>query len=310
MNETQRRFLRRLRDAAASGLRRSSIPKSCGELIESLQTCAAVEFRPALAGRGITLHIKSEQSFQRFLAARLPQGLDVDLAAIPDRASAVFLLADAKAVRRGIGQGIFVRATKPDIEIQSMDGELSISVSDLTSTAGGIGIQLCAQKVWTFAGSVAVVENADAFWQHERVLPDVDMAILGNGNMSSRLLEWLASPAMSNCHIVHWGDYDPVGICQYIRLTDACIGRVESFAPAEVDQLLPRYGKRRLVTHQTTFLDRLRRRESDPYVKRMLALFDVHRRGLEQEVLLVTASDLEPSSRSNQCKSRITSDLG
>lgn len=288
VNETQRRFLRRLRDAAASGLRRSSIPKSCGELVESLQTCAAVEFRPALAGRGITLHIKSEQAFQRFLAARLPQGLDVDLAAIPDRASAVFLLADAKAVRRGIGQGIFVRATKPDIEIQSMDGELSISVSDLTSKAGGIGIQLSSQKVWSFTGSVTVVENADAFWQHERVLPDVDMAILGSGNMSSRLLEWLASPAMSKCHIIHWGDYDPVGVCQYLRLVDACPGRVDSFAPPEIDLLLPQYGKRKLVTQQPTFLDRLRRRQTDLYVRRMVELFDEHRRGLEQEVLLLT----------------------
>jgi hypothetical protein len=151
----------------------------------------------------------------------------------------------------------------------------------------GIGIQLSSQKVWSFTGSVTVVENADAFWQHERVLPDADMAILGSGNMSSRLLEWLASPAMSRCRIIHWGDYDPVGVCQYLRLVDACPGRVDSFAPPEIDLLLPQYGKRKLVTQQPTFLDRLRRPQTDLYVRRMVELFDEHRRGLEQEVLLL-----------------------
>lgn len=287
MNETQRRFLRRLRDASLHGLRRSSIPKSCGDLVESLHTCGAVEYRPALAGRGIALHITSEEAFGRFIAARLPQGLDVDVATIPDRASAVFMLADAKAIRRGVGQGIFVRSTKPNVQIYTTEGELSISVSDLTAKAGGIGIQLSPQQTWTFTGNVAIVENADAFWQHERVLPHVDLAIHGSGNMSSRLLDWLASRAMAECHITHWADYDPVGVCQYLRLADACAGRVEAYAPAKIDRLLPRYGKRRLVTHQPTFLDRLRRRISDPYVGRMLELFDEHRRGLEQEVLLL-----------------------
>jgi chromosome segregation ATPase len=53
-----------------------------------------------------------------------------------------------------------------------------------------------------------------------------------------------------------------------------------------VDELLPRFGKRELVTRQPQFLDRLRRRTSDQHVSRMVDLFDRYRRGLEQEVLL------------------------
>lgn len=286
MNETQRRFLRRLRDAQPDGLPRSSVPMSCGGFVESLRTCGAVEFRRAKMGRGIVLCVVCEEAFHRFIAGRLPHGLDIDVKAIPDHASAVVMLADAKAIRHGVGQGIFVRATKPAIQLQSTDGKDSIPVSELTAKADGTGIRISPDKTWTFAGEIAVVENADAFWRHEYVLPDVDLAILGSGNMSTRLLNWLASPSMAHCRIIHWGDYDPVGVCQYLRLADACPGRVETYAPAEVDELLPKYGKRTLVTRQARDLDRLRRRAANPYVSRMICLFDKYRRGLEQEVFL------------------------
>ena len=59
-----------------------------------------------------------------------------------------------------------------------------------------------------------------------------------------------------------------------------------TYAPAEVDELLPKYGKRILVTRQAKYLDRIRPRGTDPHVRRMIDLFDTHRRGLEQEVLL------------------------
>ena len=175
-----------------------------------------------MAGRGIVLCITCNNAFESFVMARLPQGLDVDVAAIADRAAAVVMLADAKAIRYGVGQGVFVRATKPGIVIRSADGGVSIPVSELTTKAGGSGIQLAPDKAWSFVGDIAVVENADAFWRHDDVLSDADLAILGSGNMSARLLKWLASPEMEQCHIIHWGDYDPVGVYQYLRLADAC----------------------------------------------------------------------------------------
>jgi hypothetical protein len=232
------------------------------------------------------LCIRSAEAFRQFVAARLPQGLDVTVAEIPDRATAIVMLADAKAIRAGVGQGLFVRSTKPGVEIRAAEADVSIPVSDLTSQAGGIGVQLSPTRTWEFAGTVAVVENADAFWKHELVLPDADLAILASGNMSRRLVSWLASAAMAQCHITHWGDYDPVGVCQYLRLADACPGRVETHVPNEIDELLPRFGKRELVTRQAQFLDRLRRRTSDRHVSRMVDLFDRHLRGLEQEILL------------------------
>lgn len=286
MNETQRRFLRNLRDAQPNGLRRSSVPATCADLVKSLQTCRAVAFVPAPGGRGVVLSITDPAAFVRFVGAHCPHGLDVDVNAIADRADAIYQLADAKAIRQGTVRGIFVRSTKPGVVIQSTDGEASVNISDATDQGGGAGIQLSAAKQWTFSGTILVVENEETFWKHEMAVPDADMAIFASGPLSNRLISWLSAPEMATCPITHWGDYDPYGVCEYMRLVHDCGDRVSVYAPAEVDQLLPKHGKRMLVTRQSKYLDRLRSHQSDPYVRRMTQLFDKHRKGLEQELLL------------------------
>jgi hypothetical protein len=254
--------------------------------VELLQTCGAVAFVPSASGRGVTLTIANTAAFSRFVEARCPQGLDVDCASVVDRATAVFTFADAKAIRRGAAQGIFLRTVKQGVVIRTLDGQSSVELSDATRQAGGTGIQLSSSKAWVFSGSIAVIENAETFWSHEVALPEVDVAIFVSGQMSDRLMAWLASPGMSSCSITHWGDYDPYGVNEYLRLLDACGPRVGVYAPPEVDSLLVKYGKPRLVIDQARYFDRLRERQDDPYVSRMIGLFDRHRRGLEQEILI------------------------
>ena len=218
----------------------------------------------------------------------MPQGLDIDMMTVSDHAAAVVMLADAKAIRRAVGQGILVRAAKPNATIQSTDGQASIPVSEMSSVDRAVVVRLSSDKTWTFSGTVAVVEGAYAFWRYEWAIPHADLAVLGSGNMSAALLNWLASPGMARCRIIHWGDYDPVGVCQYLRLVERCPRRVESFAPPEVDALLPK-SKRTLVTRQGKYLNRLRSHVNDSYVRRMIDLFDRYRRGLEHEALLYGA---------------------
>jgi hypothetical protein len=104
---------------------------------------------------------------------------------------------------------------------------------------------------------------------------------------------WVGSPRMEQCRLIHWGDYDPVGVYQYTRLASACVGRVDAYAPSIVDTLLPKHGKASLITRQYMYLDRLREHDSDPFVRRMIELFDQHRRGLEQEILLHESQSLD-----------------
>ena len=64
----------------------------------------------------------------------------------------------------------------------------------------------CAKKTELDAVD-APVENADAFLQHERVIPDIHLVIFASGQMSGRLLTWRASPEMEFNSLLHWGDY-------------------------------------------------------------------------------------------------------
>lgn len=162
----------------------------------------------------------------------------------------------------------------------------SIPVSELTAITGCAAIQLSATRSWSFAGTIAIIENADAFWQHEQVLPNVDLAVFASGRMSGRLLTWLASPTLATCPIIHWGDYDPVGVAEYLRLVMHCGERAQPFVPNNLEALLQHHGKRNLITDQVEILRRLRRHSAHQYVSTMIALFDEHRKGLEQEIML------------------------
>jgi hypothetical protein len=283
MGETERRFLQRLRESQPHGLPQSQTPARCRPLVESLRTCGALDLKPT--AQGILLRICNHGAFQDFLDARCPGGLYVSIDEIEDRSAAVAAFGDAKALRRGPCEGVFIRSIKPNVMIVAGDGG-AIPVTDLTRLAGGAALLLSDESQWSFAGTVAVVENAEAFWRHERVLAEVDLAVFACGKMSGRLVDWLASDFMGDCQITHWGDYDPIGVAEYVRLAQSCPGRVTSYAPPEVTDLLPKFGKRELITDQSAHLDRLRNKLQDPIVHRMVDLFDRHRRGLEQEILL------------------------
>ena len=89
--------------------------------------------------------------------------------------------------------------------------------------------------------TIAVVENAEAFWRHECVLPEVDLAVYSSGRLSERVIEWLASEGMSGCPVVHWGDYDPVGCLEYLRLRAKCGDRTRMHLPGAVAEMLTRF---------------------------------------------------------------------
>ncbi len=165
-----------------------------------------------------------------------------------------------------------MRSVKSGISILAGDAK-AVPVTDLTRLAGGAALLLSDELRWAFSGTVAVIENAEAFWRYERVLGDVDLAVFACGKMSSRLVGWLASDLMGDCHITHWGDYDPIGVAEYVRLAQSCPGRVTFHSPPEVTDLLPKFGKRELITDQSEHLDRLRNKLQDPIVHRMVDPF-------------------------------------
>jgi len=113
------------------------------------------------------------------------------------------------------------------------------------------------------------------------------MALYAGGRLSGRILNWLGSQSMARAQIIHCGDYDPVGLDEYLRLKGACPERAELFLPANLEVLLSRYGKRELLQGSNgAVLARLRKTE-DHEVRRLVRLLDRYGVGLEQEILLL-----------------------
>ena len=177
-----------------------------------------------------------------------------------------------------------VRSAYRDAQLVSSDATKVLPVGKLSVDAGGTAFQLTSDTQWTFSGSVVVVENAEPFWQYEKVIPEAQLAVYASGNMSARLVDWLVNDSLLSGPLIHWGDYDPRGTAEYLRLADRCT-RVTTFVPPDIDTLLER-GQRKLLLRQARILESLRARIDSPHVTRMVALFDKHHRALEQEALL------------------------
>lgn len=284
MSQSQRNFLRQLRSAGVRGIPASGIPSGCSPSLASLLTCGAVERRQV--GRGVVFRVANSEAFEAFVQEQFPIGLDAVLEDATDRTSGVRLFGDAKKARRGTWEGVFVRSAKPGTTLVSSLGK-SLAIDQLTMVGGGAAIVLGGTRQWSFRGTIAVVENAEAFWQHERVLPEVDLAVYASGRISERVLGWLASDDMAACRVVHWGDYDPVGCLEYLRLVSRIGNRVRMHLPDSVSQLLPVHGKHALIADQVKELDALRRLHHDDTIASLVRLFDKYRRGLEQEALLI-----------------------
>lgn len=89
-----------------------------------------------------------------------------------------------------------------------------------------------------------------------------------------------------NGRIIHCGDYDPVGLDEYLRLKTACPESAGLYLPANLEDLLFRYGKRELLLGSSGVILVWLRKTEDQEVRRIVELMDQYSVGLEQEVLL------------------------
>ena len=237
----------------------------------------------ARSGAGKTVVVKNKDALDLFILRNYPSGLQGRKAESTPRSRAVAELRDSKRARESGPQVVLLRGFA-GCELRC--GEETLPVSLLTERAGVAALRL-GHKEWEYDGTLAVVENLEVFWNFEKLNTAARMAIYAQGRLSGGVLGWLGSQAMARTRILHCGDYDPVGLDEYLRLKHACAGRAELFLPKNLEDLLARYGKRELLQGSNgVILARLRKSE-DPEIRRLVTLLDRHGAGLEQEILLL-----------------------
>lgn len=104
-------------------------------------------------------------------------------------------------------------------------------VAHWTELAGVAALRLDDEQ-WQFSGVLAIVENLEVFWNFEKLETEAQLALYAQGRLSGRVLDWLSSPAMAQTQILHCGDYDPVGLDEYLRIKAALPERTELYLPA------------------------------------------------------------------------------
>lgn len=245
------------------------------------------EFRALVeekAGGGRRVRVRDREAVERWVSASYPSGLCGADPSLPARAEAVANFRDSKAGRkltifprfmRGFGATVLRRASS------------TLPLATLTSAHDLVGVLVDLGDPWELDGTLALVENLELFMHIEAVVPGIDAALWTIGCFDQRALRWIAG--MPRCQVLHVGDYDPIGLSEYLRVRAAMpAGRASLFVPADFEVLVATYGQTRLLERSVAVLARVRR-DAPEELKGVLSVMDRHRKALEQEALLIAA---------------------
>ncbi|MCK5132877.1 MAG: hypothetical protein KAR40_12070 [Candidatus Sabulitectum sp.] len=235
-------------------------------------------------GSGSVVIVASREHFDKYIKQEYPSGLDFETNDCLPRASGVQSARNSKKTSQRDCEPVLLRGFNEAV-LQSPTGILP--VADLTKSHGIASFLNDGQKGFSYSGKIATVENLEFFTHFERIKSDEMLVIYTGGRISRLLLSWLSSQEMSDCSIVHYGDYDPVGLDEYLRIKEQCPGRTSLFIPENLEVLFKKYGNTELIRKSTSVLGRLRV-SNDHDVRLVISLVHKYNCGLEQEILLTT----------------------
>lgn len=240
------------------------------------------------AGSGKSLALLDVENFDKFVAMHYPTGLfvdDLDSDSLDKRTLSLTRYRDSKMLG-GLDFEIvqFKLLGNTQLRIGSHEARAS-------ALPGGLGSfvlhdnRISEYPSPTFSGRLATVENPTVFLSLPWRTLGVDLVVLTHGRMSRRMISWLSSVDMQCATITHFGDYDPVGLSEFLRLHEHIGERAAFFIPPNVDELFKRFSKRELLTRSSRLLPRLEQ-SVHPEVRRLLSLMRSNSGGLEHESLI------------------------
>lgn len=235
----------------------------------------------ARSGGGLVIKVLDTETLATFYQKRYPS--DGQTISAPPRASAVATLRNAKRVSRTNKEPMLVRAIRPTV---CSRGGVQSNLHVATDETGATCLILEAGHFWTLTADIAIVENLECFLHVENMGVEADVAVYASGRFSSLALEWFGSPELSQCRFIHCGDYDPVGLDEFLRLKKVVGDRARLHIPDNLHLLIATYGRPELLRDSAAILQRLRH-STDRDVRHVINILNETGLGLEQEVLLL-----------------------
>ncbi len=267
-----------------SSLPSSSISKADRKRLQSLFDAGVID--EVRSGAGRRLIVTNQPALQAFIQSLYPSGLEGFKGDLPSRSKAV---AERRDSKKAIGKRPAILLVRGFNGCTFHKDESRLPVAEWTENAGVASICLDLMEGWRCHGTFGLVENLETFCHIERIAPFVDLAIYTEGRIGANVLDWLNSPGMIESRVVHFPDYDPVGMDEYLRIKRTCPKRSELYRPDNLEQLFIRYGKAQLLEDSAAVLARLRK-SKDCDVRGVVELMDRFGVGLEQEALLIDAA--------------------
>ncbi len=263
-----------------------ALPRSqCGtgflRAIEPLLASGVLSEERAGAGRRIV--VRDTAALNEFVQHHFPG--DTVPSDSTSRAMGVARFRDSKAFESDTPWVVSIRAW--DESALRKDG-CSVGAATATAAHGVFSFVLQPGSGFTLHGPCALVENPAVFHHFERLGLSIGLAMLGQGRIPGRVLDWLASVQGGDYSLLHLPDYDPVGLSEYERLHGRLSGRAQLHLPSDLEERFRRHANRALLERPNSRSFMLKLRQSPlPDVRRVIALMDRHNAGLEQESLLI-----------------------
>ena len=259
--------------------------------MEALFSAGVLAEEPA--GNGRVVVVRRPEGLARFIATHYPDGL-AWTEANPSRGAAARAARDSKkgslrdmiVVLRGAHGRV-----EPPPEMGGSAAPFYLG-SHTHSFAGCLSVRLgpVHQPVLRGIKQLAVVENLESFLSFETTgVPATAAVYAATGRLSDIMIDWLATTLETGVETLwHCGDYDPVGLSEYLRLRRIS-DRVRLFVPENIEELF-KYSKPSLFSAQHTGDLSAWLKSPDADLRRVAELISRHGAGLEQEVLLQKGS--------------------
>jgi hypothetical protein len=236
-------------------------------------------------GGGRRLVVRDAAALGEFWTRRFPNAPLFDGA--PERVASVARFRDSKAGAGDTPSVITLRAWS-DIVLWK-DGQ-PVPAAKGTAAHGVFAFLLSPESRYELRAPCALVENPAVLLAFERLRPrlEITAVLYGGGRISRGVLNWLACQSASGFRLVHFPDYDPVGLNEFVRLRAALGERVRLHIPEDLAELFSRFGNGELLRRDASqaLLPKLRTDKSTE-IRAVLELIERHNAGLEQEALLL-----------------------
>jgi len=243
-------------------------------------------------GAGWVVVVANQNSVRRFADREFPSGLFGEHDTSEGRRTqALNRFGDTKALRGRDFEFVLIRAFgNAKVFTTKSSQKIEVDTPEITRLTGSVSLTLQdsedISELPFIRGSIATVEGPELFYRYDWEAADISIAILTNGRMSERLLNWVASPMIEG-QLTHFGDYDPVGLDEYRRLKERA-PRTSIYLPSNLEDYFKggRFLKPELMDKSHALLPRLAKTK-DTNILTVIDLLQRYGGGVEQEVLLL-----------------------